>query len=336
MHAGRREGNIQIGARLSVALQRTVRVPDDGGSYPLPPGLGALPVYRVEDFADRVPPALRERGGYFVPLWEREALWLNFTAAWWKPNAVKVGVGGVNAITGEPWDSGLRADPQNYLVCPDQPWLDGIRTAEGTVRQFVAVALGSGDTVEEQLTGAAEVGGVQIRVFEPKPGRFPDEPPPDAGPRLESIALEGLEVQEDTSMGLGAGGQIEQKIYPDPYGVETWDEAAWAEAFIHVVPAEHVRAITGEEPPPSPVTPQLYTSLGLPWFRLPDEERGDLAASERLQRVESVQSRHAARGDADDEEPVAIDPGQIIPLGPQVGTGAAPVSDAEEKPSQSR
>lgn len=336
MHAGRREGNIQIGERFSVALQRTVRVPDDGGSYPLPPGLGALPVYRVEDFADRVPPALRERGGYFVPLWEREALWLNFTAAWWKPNAVKVGVGGVNALTGEAWDSGLRADPQNYLVCPDQPWLDGIRTAEGTVRQFVAVALGSGDTVEEQLTGAAEVGGVQIQVFEPKPGRFPDEPPPDAGPRLESIAWEGLEVQEDTSMGLGAGGQIEQKIYPDPYGVETWDEAAWAEAFVHVLPAEHVRAITGEEPPPSPVTPQLYTSLGLPWFRLPDEERGDLAASERLQRVESVQSRHAARGDADDEEPVAIDPGQIIPLGPQVGTGAAPVSDAEEKPSQSR
>lgn len=336
MHAGRREGNIQIGERFAVALQRTVRVPDDGGSYPLPPGLGALPVYRVEDFADRVPPALRERGGYFVPLWEREALWLNFTAAWWKPNAVKVGVGGVNALTGEAWDSGLRADPQNYLVCPDQPWLDGIRTAEGTVRQFVAVALGSGDTVEEQLTGAAEVGGVQIQVFEPKPGRFPDEPPPDAGPRLESIAWEGLEVQEDTSMGLGAGGQIEQKIYPDPYGVETWDEAAWAEAFVHVLPAEHVRAITGEEPPPSPVTPQLYTSLGLPWFRLPDEERGDLAASERLQRVESVQSRHAARGDADDEEPVAIDPGQIIPLGPQVGTGAAPVSDAEEKPSQSR
>lgn len=333
MHAGRREGTIQIGERFSVALQRTVRVPDDGGSYPLPPGLGALPVYRVEDFADRVPPALRERGGYFVPLWEREALWLNFTAAWWKPNAVKVGVGGVNAITGEPWASGLRADPQDYLVCPDQPWLDGIRTAEGTVRQFVAVALGAGDTVEEQLTGAAEVGGVQIQVFEPKPGRFPDEPPPDAGPRLESIAWEGLELHDDTGMGLAAGGQIEQKIYPDPYGVETWDEASWTEAFVHVLPAEHVRAITGEAPPPSPVTPQLYTSLGLPWFRLPDEERGDLAASERLQRVESVQSRAAARGDAEDEEPVAIDPGQIIPLGPQAGPGAEPDSAEEEKPS---
>lgn len=333
MHAGRREGNIQIGERFSVALQRTLRVPDDGGSYPLPPGLGALPVYRVEDYPDRVPPALRERGGYFVPLWEREALWLNFTAAWWKPNAVKVGVGGVNAITGEPWASGLRADPQDYLVCPEQPWLDGIRTAEGTVRQFVAVALGAGDTVEEQLTGAAEVGGVQIQVFEPKPGRFPDEPPPDAGPRLESIAWEGLELHDDTGMGLAAGGQIEQKIYPDPYGVETWDEASWTEAFVHVLPAEHVRAITGEAPPPSPVTPQLYTSLGLPWFRLPDEERGDLAASERLQRVESAQSRAAARGDAEDEEPVAIDPGQIIPLGPQAGPGAEPDSDEEEKPS---
>jgi hypothetical protein len=334
--AVRRKGQIQIGERFSVSLQRTVRVPDDGGSYPLPPGLGVLPVYRVEDFAARLPRPMRERGGYFVPLWEREALWLNFTAAWWKPNAVKIGVGGINAITGEPWDSGLRADPQNYLVCPDQPWLDGIRTAEGTVRQFVAVGLGAGDTVEEQLTGVAELGGVQIQLFESKPGRFPDEPPPDSQLRLESIAWEGGESIEESSMGLAAGGQIEQKIYPDPYGVQTWEEESGAEAFVHLLTGDQVRAITGEEPPPSPVTPQLYTTLGLPWFSLADEESGDLPASDRLQRVKSVRARDAARGDAGDEAPVVIDPSQIIELGSELGTEVKPGSDEEKKSSRSR
>jgi hypothetical protein len=52
-----------------------------------------------------------------------------------------------------------------------------MNTGAGTVRQFVAVPLGAGDTVEEQLTGAAYVGGIQLRVFEPKPGRFDEVPP---------------------------------------------------------------------------------------------------------------------------------------------------------------
>ena len=46
------------------------------------------------------------------------------------------------------------------------------------IRQFVAMPLGSGYTVEGQITGAEEFGGIQILAFEPKPGRFPDAPPP--------------------------------------------------------------------------------------------------------------------------------------------------------------
>jgi hypothetical protein len=172
-----RGDQVYVGERFSVSLQRTLRIPDDGRTYPLPPSLGTFPIHRVEDYSERVPSAWRERGGFFVPLYQREALWLQFDGAPWKPNAVRVGVGGVNAITGEPWSEGLRADPQNYIVCPDQPWLDGIHTAEGTVRQFVAVGLGMGDTVEEQLTGAATFGGLQLQAYEPKPGRFPDRPP---------------------------------------------------------------------------------------------------------------------------------------------------------------
>jgi hypothetical protein len=270
----------------------------------------------VAEFADRVPAAWRERAGFLAPLYQREALWLQFEAAPWKPNAVTVAVGGVDALTGAPWDDGLRADPQNYLVCPDQPWLDGINSGDGTVRQFVAVDLGAGDTVEEQLTGAAELGGLQLHVYDPVPGRFPDEPPPGGFRRLESI-MDGLaDLGEAPGLGVAAGGTMRQRIYPDPYGIATWDQEAFGVAFLWLVNSRQYQAITGEPAPPTPVTARTYTEHGLPWFQLYDEDRGDLAPAERLSQVQSLREREAGRGAAPgpEDEPVAVDPDQVIPL----------------------
>ncbi len=77
-------------------------------------------------------------------MYQREALWLGFHGAEWKPNAVKLGVGGINAISSEPMDKTLGANPQDYLVCPDQPRLDGIKTGVDSIRQFAAMPLGRG------------------------------------------------------------------------------------------------------------------------------------------------------------------------------------------------
>ena len=84
------EDRIKIGQRFALSLMRTLRIPDDGKTYPLPPGLGRFPIHPVAEFADRLPAAWRERGGYFIPLYQREAMWLQFDAAFWKPNVVQV------------------------------------------------------------------------------------------------------------------------------------------------------------------------------------------------------------------------------------------------------
>ena len=42
---------VKVGERFSISFQRTVRVPDDGKAYPLPPGLGSLPVHDIRDVA---------------------------------------------------------------------------------------------------------------------------------------------------------------------------------------------------------------------------------------------------------------------------------------------
>ncbi|MEJ7608881.1 MAG: hypothetical protein WKF37_22060 [Bryobacteraceae bacterium] len=73
-----------------------------------------------------------------------EALWFSFEAVSWKPNAVQLSSGGVNVLTGEASGLPLSAQPQNYLVVPEQPWLDGFKTSAGVVSQFVAAPFGEG------------------------------------------------------------------------------------------------------------------------------------------------------------------------------------------------
>lgn len=116
-------------------------------------------------------------------------MWINFVSS--GPFAIKIYVGGVNAISGIPVDKSPVATPtdenvkkfnkskQDYIVLPQQPWLDGIADAEGVVRQFVAMPMGQGYSVEAQITGQETCGGLQ---FEITPGviRSPYAPRPPA------------------------------------------------------------------------------------------------------------------------------------------------------------
>jgi len=40
-------------AICQIRFQRTLRLPDDGKTYPLPAGLGAFPLRHIDDFAGR-------------------------------------------------------------------------------------------------------------------------------------------------------------------------------------------------------------------------------------------------------------------------------------------
>ena len=162
--------NVHPGARLSVNFQRTLRIPDDGRDYPLPPGLGRFSMKHVDDHSDKVSDAWNKRGGVMLPMYQAEALWLSFStrdvdnrASY--PFAIKVATGKINALSGQGWRKGLNMEPQDYMVSPRQPWLDGYCVEKGLIRQFVAMPLGQGYTVEEQITGEAEHGGLQVLVY---------------------------------------------------------------------------------------------------------------------------------------------------------------------------
>lgn len=210
---------------LTIDLQRTLRIPDDGKNYPLPPGLDSFPLRHIDDYARRVPANWLKRGGVILPMWQCEALWVHFRAPHLSdrrtsyPFAVKIATGKISAITGQAWQRGLSRSPQDYLVAPNQPWLDGYCVEKGIIRQFVAMPLGEGYSAEEQLTGEAEFGGMQIEVFPMRPEVFEKRFPVRTAELMEERFLFRAcraAAPAAGGMGLAPGGRMRQEIYSDP------------------------------------------------------------------------------------------------------------------------
>lgn len=279
---------LHFGSCMTVRFMRTLRLPEDGNVYLRPRAVGTFPIFSVRDYADRVPASWRVRPGVFIPMYQREAMRIEFSARWWKPNAVKVGFGHINAVTGDSWHEQLSQDPQDYLVCPDQPWLDGIKDGDGFIRQFVALPLDLDYCVESELNGLERHGGVQVMVFESKAGRFPEQPP---GLDDANDVMAGMSPADGAGLKIGADARIRQKIYPDAYGCDTWDQRNFGRVVVHIVNSMMFRDITGQEPPSTPISARQYTEAGLPWLELYDEHKADLRGSDKFRNIRSIEDR---------------------------------------------
>lgn len=296
-------------ATMTINFQRTLRIPDDDSDYPLPPGMGRFPLRHVDDFADKLPSSWKEHGGIMLPMYQAEAMWLHFDGKYDRerevkyPFAVKIATGKINAVSGQNWKAGLNRSPQDYVVLPKQPWLDGYCVEKGVIRQFVAMPLGEGYTAEEQITGKAEFGGLQIMAFPMKrktfEKRFPikeDKPrfmAADCGPRACCYVSE-------SEMGLAPGGRMKQEIYEDPYRLDDWNLEHTSRCFVHICNSETWTGITGQLPPTRPFTAADYTKAGLPWFAYYDAEAKALEGAKKLGKLKSVKTL----GDAKREQPL--------------------------------
>jgi hypothetical protein len=261
-------------AELTIDFQRTLRIPDDDNDYPLPPGLGKFPIEHVDDYGERLPEIWKKQGGVMFPMYQSEALWLNFSSDYIEdrgtdyPFAIKVAAGKINAVTGDSWTDWLQRTPQDYMVSTEQPWLDGFSVGENIIRQFVATPLGSGYSAEEQLTGSGEYGGLQIVVYPMKSEIFEK--------RFKKIDLKTVVAEIDEirccvcetgiDMGLAAGGRMRQQIYEDPFELDDWDMGQKSRCFVHLANSFVWRSITDSNPPTVPFTVDEYSRHNLPWF----------------------------------------------------------------------
>jgi len=391
--------DIHPDAKLGIEFQRTLRIPDDGGTYPLPPGLGAFPMAHVEDHEEKVPGIWRKHGGVMIPMYQSEALWIRFrphTGLMRKhayPFAVKVAAGKKSAITGKDWKKGL--NKSDYCVTPQQKWLDGFVVDKGTIKQFIAVPLGAGLSVEEQL-GDEEVGGLQIEVYPMKGGlyeaHFPKVEPVEVwegssricrnfGGEVKISKTKGLQTQslrsrrrrasrgatgqslgitpesavpgasdasysEDSfslcdsddrsegaatmdfapDMAMGAGGDMKQDIEKDPYGKDAWVKKAdgTSRSFVHLANSMMWRAITGHEPPLTPLTAADYRRHGLPWY---DYESGEepVKGGKKLKGIKSVKEmakKTKQKGALPENESFDVPDGHVVKLPNEVSNGS--------------
>jgi hypothetical protein len=321
-------------ATASIHLQRTLRIPDSDRTYPLPPGLGRFPLRHAEDYP-ALPADTRSRGGAVLPIWQAEALWIYFGTDTGRPGpdfpvAIKIAAGKINAVTGGPWAPGLSADPQDYVVAPDQPWLDGFAIAPGVIRQFVAMPLGQGYTAEEQITGAADWGGLQVSVTPLKPEVWArevkawEERPPL--PRHRHGFGDGVMMSSAAPMmGLAPGGRMRQTIAPDRFAPDDWDLSQTDRVFLTLVPAHDWKRLTGEPAPTHPPSAQDYARAHLPWF---DTYACDhpLPGSDALAGLASVGEKHLK--DTGAPLPGAQD---VTTVGPRQ-TGPRPVNRPLNRP----
>jgi len=272
----------KVHVRATLSFQRTLRLPDNGRTYNLPAGLGRMELEHIDDLRN-VSTEAKARGGVALPMYSGEAMWIRFEAEY--PMALRIACGKTCAVSGLPWSSGLQENPQNYVVIPKQPWLDGFRINTDTIRQFVAEPLGSGKTVENFLTGEEHWGGIQIQALPMNMEAgfdwlvenelnqvFSEFLHPIETPRCISICRVPLECPLE-SMGLGAGARILQQVDRDPWGVKNWETKISSRVFIHILHAGDWSFASGKPMPRLPLSMEDYQNGGIPWFDYDSQEQ---------------------------------------------------------------
>jgi len=321
--------DVHPSAAVSVNFQRTLRIPDDDKTYPLPPGLGAFPLRHVDDFADGVPAHWLEHGGVMMPMYQSEAMWLHFSGSYdpergvQYPMAIKVATGKIDAVTGKTWSNGLHRHPQDYMVTPGQPWLDGYCVEKGVIRQFVAMPLGEGYSAEEQITGKAEHGGLQIIVYPMKrevfERRFPKRPPLLRAMRIAESAdfLCCAPPSAKSEMGLAPGGRMKQDIFQDPFDFSDWDLTQSSRCFVHIANSLTWTSITKQAPPLMPPSAADYTRYGLPWFDWYDDSLQAVDGSSVLGKLKRVLGIAKEKRQSPLPENESCDPTKVVNLQPK-------------------
>ena len=163
--------------RVTIEFRRTFRIPDDDNTYHLPEGVSNFSLFETSAF-EKMPHSLhwQAKGGLFFSIYQREALCLTFSydelgfnggensCRYGFEFAIKVYAGGINAVS-RAVVGGEDELEQGYIIIPPQRRLGGLITGPEEAKQFVSMPLGSGYTVEQQLTGKENIGGIQFKII---------------------------------------------------------------------------------------------------------------------------------------------------------------------------
>ena len=178
--------------------------------------------------------------------------------------------------------------------------------------------LGAGYTAEEQLTGEAVHGGIQIIAYPMKKERF--KALHSKPTHFEPLLCSSSDFEEDPAMlGLAPGGLMHQEIYEDEYGFDAWDTAHPSRCFIHILNSTQYQAVTGKQLPTEPPSAKSYTDAGLPWFEYYSESLKVIKGAESLAGMDSVTAKGVKKGETPVPENAPVNPSKIVGIAKKGG-----------------
>jgi len=151
-------------------------------------------------------------------------MWIGLGASTAGSTAIRVRLDGLDAITGEPWQPRLAESPQNYVVWPAQPWIEGI---------YRDGRLHSGFSVE-----SAPSLRLELSVYGPRSRR-------DA--RVESVRARERPLVLHELDGLTGERSLAGLVMPDRAGLR-WRTRPTATVTVYVAAPSTYRDVTGSEP----------------------------------------------------------------------------------------
>ena len=88
-----------------------------------------------------------------------------------------------------------------------------------------------------------------------------------------------------------------------------------ARCFVHITNSLAWRAVTGEEPPTTPLTSREYQDAGLPWFDWYGGDRGALEGAKKLADLKTVKGMGEEKGEHPLPENESVEDPVVITLG---------------------
>jgi hypothetical protein len=307
---------------LTIRFHRTVRVDPDKTSN-LPPSLGHFELYKVGDYKDTCPESW-EPEGYFVAMHDKEAMWLSFhsnepvalligaggiNAITGQKLGVELAKDNYVVTPPQPWLDGWKGEDGSVFQFVTTEYQKGDGLTVG----------------EQIMGKECKTGGMGFALHTAKNREvlnkkgYPDEMAGDDAYSIMQFAsgnadldmydshcpvqLESLSFAAPSSpmrsraggqhvnriacaeVGVGKGGKITQKVYPDPYGLEVWNEKPEATMAIYLIDAMSFTQITGKPIPPLPKDVEDYMGK---WFGLKDKKEKDVPGTDKFTGLKTV------------------------------------------------
>ncbi len=84
----------------------------------------------------------------------------------------------------------------------------------------------------------------------------------------QTLTLSAEEEEEVRALSIAPGGNIIQHIERDTNDPRIWDMANSKIVNVQLIDSRTFRLVTGMPPPKTPITPDTYERMGLPFYRL--------------------------------------------------------------------